>query len=517
MTRFINRTVDVVFLILLALIVLAMAVSLAAKVFYEDVAYVVGIGLLAAAFAVVYFGKSRIKRMAGSLKRRLEPIPAWKLALFLGLFSAVTKIFLVFLFDNNADLHSDMSMYRSFAEQYAQFGKITEGAEYAYRYPYTAVFGLVLSPFAKIFGADTKTLTVALSVLHSVAMVLLFDMLKQYVKKEIAFSVLLLYCASPFGLLQTQLLLHENGLFFFHVVAFWLFERAFRENTHWLCQLLLVFAAAAVLSVGKAINAAGEIFFISFGIFVVAKCVTKKIDVRRLIALVSTIAILFACYSAGNEMTDSVRMDAKKAAGEIKGAGYSYPYGWSLYVGMNYESSGLWTEEDRATYHQYKTFASKEESYEYQKGLLSQRFEMYEEDPVKIPVHFFNKVKVLWGNQLLPFGYELGNAIGDFVLNGMRGLINKACVVVNNGVFLLIYIVMLIAQWKKRKLKGNEVRPDLHFRMAIIGVTLALLLFEVTPKYVSHLHICFFATFACFLRDYLCEEGASSAEASMDI
>lgn len=42
----------------------------------------------------------------------------------------------------------------------------------------------------------------------------------------------------------------------------------------------------------------------------------------------------------------------------------------------------------------------------------------------------------------------------------------------------------------------------MHFKMVIIGLTLALILFEVMPKYVSHLQIIVFAVWMFGLRSF---------------
>ena len=229
MTKLINKSMGIVFLFLLTLILLAMGISLAETVFGGIVAVVIGVAILAFVLGCLFLFRTRIENLCKCVYKFLSKIPSWKLALTLGLFAAITKIIFVFLFDNNADFHPDMAMYRSFAEQYANSGTITENAGSAVKFKYTAIYGFVLSPFAKLFGSDTKVFTVALSILHSIAMVLLYDILKKYCGKEISFVVLLLYCISPMGLLQTQLLTHENGLFFFHI------PRMKCENSATLC------------------------------------------------------------------------------------------------------------------------------------------------------------------------------------------------------------------------------------------------------------------------------------------
>lgn len=496
MTNFITKTVEYVFIILLAIILLAMSIAAAELVFSGTVALVAGLMILAFVFAFLIIFREKIKKIFNIIKDFLSKIPSWQLALFLGLFSAVTKIALVFLFDNNADLHPDMAMYRSFAEQYANSGQITENVEYAHTYKYTVMYGLVLSPVAKLFGGDTKVFTVLLSVLHSVAMVLLYDILKRYTGKEIAFSALLLYCVTPMGLLQTQLLIHENGLLFFHILGLWIFLKAFDSKNGLIKQICYVVLASAVISVGKSINAAGRVIILSFAIYAVSKIFEKGFNLKRLTKAVCVCLCLLVFYMGASTLTNVVVENTVASVEKTQNEYTKMPYGWALYLGFNYEHSGLWNSEDRKTYDLYKEFATDSEAYEYQEKLVSDRLGEYVSSPIKIPIHFFNKIKVLWGTQLSPFGYELGNSVNSFVIHGYGGIINKLLLLLNRAVFLVVYSMIFISRIKALKNKTISVTPALHCKMAIIGVTAALLLFEVTPKYASHLHIMLFSIFA---------------------
>ncbi len=497
MTKFITKTVEYVFILLLALILLAMSISLAETVFNGLIAVILGFAILAFIFSSILFFRKTIDLIFKSIYTYLSKIPSWKLALILGLFSAVTKVILVFVFDNNAALHPDMAMYRSFAEQYANSGSIAEHATYASKFEYTTIYGFILSPFAKLFGANTKVFTVILSILHSIAMVLLYDILKHYCKKETAFATLLLYCASPMGLLQTQLLTHENGLLFFHVLALWIFLKAFDNKYTFSKQLIFMIASSLILCIGKSINAAGRVFVISFGIYAFLKIFENGFDSKKIKKFACIIVSLLLCYAATSSATHAIINSTVEDTGESEDVNFRLAYGWPLYIGFNYETNGSWNANDRDTYELYNQFDNKDEAYDYQKSLIKARIETYKESPIKIPILFFKKIKVLWGTQLLPFSYELGNSANDFVLYGFGGIINKLCIFVNCSLFLLLYTYIFITKVKSLKNKtASKVTPILHCQMSIIGVTLALLLFEVTPKYASHLHIMFFCIFA---------------------
>lgn len=507
MSRFIKKTVDIVFILLLMLVLSAMGIALAETVFSGLIASVAGIVVLAAVFAFLYFCREHIINTVKYICKYLSGVAEWKLALTLGLFSAVTKIICVFLFDNNADLHPDMAMYRSFAEQFAQSGMITENATYAFEYRYTAMYGLILSSFAKIFGADTKVFTTALSVMNSIAVVLLFDITKKYAGKELSFFCLLVYCTLPFGLLQTQLLTHENGLLFFHILALWLFLKAFDGRYNVAKQVVFILLSSVVLSVGASINAAGRVMLVSFAIYAIVKIFENGFSIKKAGQFACVALSLIVVFSSVYAATGVVVKNGIDQAETMQKNDKKMPYGWVLYLGSNYEQSGVWNQEDVDLYEKYKEFDNKDDAYDYQKQLIKERFQFFADSPLKIPVHLFNKLKVLWGTQLLPFAYEQGNSINDFVLHGAGGIINKGCKVLNSMSFIVAYAIILmsaVSEMKNKRMKAAS--PVMHFQMTMIGVTVALLLFEVTPKYTTHMHILVFCILAMTLKLYLPEK-----------
>lgn len=503
MTKFIKRTVDIVFIALLNIIILAMGVSLAEIAFGGVTAFVIGCVITVATIVSCLLVKTKAICFFTKLLEYFENIPVWKLALILGLFSVITKVAFVFLFNNNADLHPDMAMYRSFAEQYAKAGTISEHGGYALKFRYTAIYGLVLSPIVKLFGADTKAFTVVLSVFHSASMVMLFDIFRKYAGKAVSFIVLMIYCILPFGLFQTQLLTHENGLLVFHILALWIFLKAFDTKTHPTLQFVYILFSAFIISVGKSINAAGRVFVVSFCIFAVAKLFENGFSFKRLIKALCLILVFVMFYFGAATISGRIVTSTVEDVSSYKSNSKTLSYGWPLYLGFNYEHSGKWNREDADTYNKYAEFEDRDEALQYQEELVKGRLQQYVEAPYKLPIHFFNKIKVLWGTQTLPFAYEQGNKINDFVLKGAGGVLNKGFILIDGIAFLVLYSVILINKIKGFKKKNDfSITPSLHFEMAIIGFTLALLLFEVTPKYASHTHILFFGILALNIKNF---------------
>ncbi len=500
MTKFITKTVEYVFLILLAIIILAMSVSLAETAFSGITAFVVGIVILAFVFFFLFFFRKKICSAFGRISEYLSKIPSWKLALIIGLVSVVTKIFFVFLFNIQTN-YSDMEKYRLFAKQLASEGVITQATDYASRVTYTVFFGYLLSPLVKLFGSDFKVFTTAFSILLSIAMVLIYDILKRYCDKGVAFSVVLIYCLSPMGLFQSQILIHENALLFCHILALWIFLKALDNEYIWK-QIIGVFVSAAILCIGKSVNAAGCVLAISFGIYAFAKLFENGFSLKKLAKFTCAALALVVCYAGSTLAVDSLATSViKPDDNTVLKHQWEISLGWPIYLGSNYITSGLWNKEDNTTYFKYEQYQTKEEAQEYQKNIIRERISFYKESPIKIPVHLFNKIKVLWGTQWTGFSYDGGNSTQQFIANSTIGTLIR---LFNCVLFFVLYSILFMIKISKRSCKATlPVTPALHCQMAVIGVTTALWLFEVMPKYVSHLHIILFCTLAFSIKSFL--------------
>lgn len=502
MTKFIVKTVNIVFVVMLTVIIFSMGMVMGELMLSDWAAFGFGVALVAFLAAFLLLLRKPLMKRGKWIYDFLSNVSERELAVFLFLFVAVTKIAFVFIFDNDMSSHVDFGKYKSFAQQFAEGGRILKSTGYAFKYKYTVIYGLVLSPFAKLFGTDTKVFTCAISVMNAIAMVLLFDILKRYVGKEKAFFMTFLYSVVPMGLFQTQILTHENGLFFFHILAIWIYLKAFDKKNKTVLQIVYVLLSCCVLAVGKSVNASGRVLFISFGIYAVAKIFENGFDKKKLTKIGCVLLVLFVTYSGSAKLVDHIVVKTVEGAESMQNDSKRLPYGWAVYLGLNSEWNGLWNYWDYKTYEKYNKIEDKEEALQYQRDLIKNRFQEYIDSPLKMPIHLFRKVRVLWGEQTLPFGYELGNAVNHFMYRGYKGAVFRTVTIINRLSFMSVYIMLLFAMIKELKKKTYEVTPALHFKMAIIGVTLALLMFEVTPKYATHLQVFYFCLLAMSLDSF---------------
>ena len=163
-----------------------------------------------------------------------------------------------------------------------------------------------------------------------------------------------------------------------------------------------------------------------------------------------------------------------------------------MYLGTNTEYAGHWNKEDYDTYQKYSEFDNQDDALDYQKEIIKERVQVFVDKPWIIPGHLFRKIKGLWGGLFLPFAYEEGNSINSFVLYGMHGLIYKAICSLAYLTIILLCTVILFSRKRHKNCDINAFYSLIsQFKMMIIGLTV-LFLFEVMPKYVSHMQIIMF-------------------------
>lgn len=417
-------------------------------------------------------------------------------------FSFVTKTFLVFLLGNDANLHPDMKIYLSFSNQIAQKGIVNEYVIYSLKHNYTFIFGLFLSPISMIFGSSTQVLNIYLSLLLSISSVLFFDILDRYVSTPLSFVGIMIYNIMPIGLFQTQLLIHENAILFCHILSIWLFLKVFDEKRSKIGRIVFLVLASLIISFGSKINMSGIIMIISFVIYSVL-VLLKKMTLRNIMKvlcvvislIISFVAISSLCNIASNKLIDKSSVTYEKKSDVLP-----FGFGWGLYVGFNYDSKGTISNNDSETY--YKNFDNINEEKEYKMSLIKDRVSNCAENPLKLGNHFLNKLQIMWGMPFLPFAYEQGNSVNNFILRGAGGCINKILTLGNMLVLLFVYFMIFISSLMNIIKKKYNISIALHLKMVIIGITLLFILVEVTPKYTSHLPILMVGIWILQLKDY---------------
>lgn len=135
---------------------------------------------------------------------------------------------------------------------------------------------------------------------------------------------------------------------------------------------------------------------------------------------------------------------------------------WKFVVGFNYESSGMYTDEDASLYSRDSEAADKE---------AIKRITQFE----KIPLHFLKKTKVLWFNSDLSWSISMDEAYYK-ILN-----------IINQLWIILFNILAVCSAFRFIKLKFDKE----HVLMCLILLVYfgVYLLIEVMPRYAYSLQV----------------------------
>ncbi|MGN1131419.1 MAG: hypothetical protein ACI4RL_00825, partial [Ruminococcus sp.] len=301
------------------------------------------------------------------------------------------------------------------------------------------------------------------------------------------------------------LLIHENALIFFYILSFWLLQKALDGDCRLAIRIVLICLSAVLIAFGNKINQGGTVVIISYCIYAVAIILKNGIKFNNLLKVFAILlCYVVAFFGISNLCNLYVNNVVDKSSNQIVDQEkYALPLGWGLYLGANYEESGVWNLEDAENYKKYQEFDNEKDAVEYQTRLINERLQIYKDSPLLVFPHFFNKLQALWCKPFLPFSYEQGNSLNDFVLSGWGGIINKIFICLSYITFILLCTIILFSVKSSKKTKDIYC-PVIQFELMIIGITAALILFEVTPKYVSYLQIILFCI-ALFNVKYFCE------------
>lgn len=435
-------------------------------------------------FVLIVAGWEKFELIGSKIQSVVRNTSCKSMVVCIILCSLIVRVGLCFLLQIDSIHHPDSEMYWSFIQQLTNNGHIVENADYANSYNYTVSYAMFFLPFTKIFGAKSIVMMNAyLCVLFSIGSYFLFDTIKYYVGKNYAFVSVMVWTFLPIGALEPLFLAHEHSLVFLHIIAIWFLFRVLPSCNKIVLKFLSLFAGVLVLAYAALINRFAIISFIAFLIVLFIKLVINNFSIKNLmkiLVVVVSFVLIFSCVKTIR--ADLVRRVVDDSPSVVT-KGYSVPYGWPLYVGLNYESKGEWNAEDKERYYKYKEFDNKDDAQKHQINLIKERVNEYLDKPFKLVKHANDKLEII-SYGFNPLNYDMGNSINSFIYHGADGLIHKAM----TGLFALINILMaLLLVLSVRIKKPNDSIITNYFRLFVMGTCGILLFTEVTPKYSSHL------------------------------
>ena len=443
---------------------------------------VVFIAAVLAALSVVIIFWPALQRFLNKVAEFIRGISASKMIATIVIISLLTKIILLFTLQIDSSKQEDIKMYWNFIQQLTDKGYITENAEYAVNYRYTVIYSAFFLPVTKLFAANNILIcNLYLIILFTAASCLLFDTVRYCVGKNYAFVAVLLCNLIPVGMLQPLYLCHENLFIVFHIVAIWFFFRVAPACNSMALKAVSVMASAVCMAFVAVVNKFGLISMVALGIVAFIKLVRKGSVLKGLLKVICVLLAFAVAYFGMNTVTQRYTDRVIDQASVFQTEKYNFGYGWVLFVGANYNSSGVWNYDDYDQYYTHSDLKSEEEVFNYQKSLIVCRYNDYLHHPLRFANHLNNKMKII-SKTFNTLNVNLGGKVNAFIAEGLNGYV---ALVVEGAFALLNIIIAFVMLLSNRKGVGDENALNTYMKLVMMGICFCLLVVEVAAKYAS--------------------------------
>lgn len=431
------------------------------------------------AFCAVALLSAPLLKLFKKARQRVEGQSTAKMAFIIFAVSLLPRVLSSLLLKCDFSLQEDMAAPGSFVGQLLSSGVITENASYAQmygRYVNTAFF---IYPWAAVFGSSDLSISLFFNTAFSLCYVGWFCVLKRFKKPATAFLAVL-----AFSLLWTEVWLsvlpiHENVLFICISAFAWIYFDLLPRLKSTVSKSVAAVFGAVLFAIGISCNSMGYVAAAAFGLYAVAKALRGGFKLRRLACAALSLLIFVGLVLAVVNGLSALRGEVIEIPeGDSRREG-KVPYGWSVFVGFNYESNGKWTEADYVKYYPTEALVPEDELYDYQARLLNERLQRYKESPTDALKLFNRKVYEGFGG----YNYGIRRCLQYTQNEGAIMLYDKAFSVVK-AVFHVISMILhgfLLLTFSKKK--QDELTPSIWLKAFFCGVFLILMVVEILPKY----------------------------------
>ncbi len=487
MKKIILKTVRAVFAIFIVFVLCLRTYEIADKVSGKflsgGIVFTVlfGMAFLVAAFVILLI----CVRYQEKLRRFVSGIPAWKMAVFLFIFTVTIRLVFACLIPLDASMHPDMGTYRHMGTELSAYGQVTASAGYAANYPYTLNYVLFLYPAFKLLGGSLFAVSAYLTLWSAVSLTLFFVTLKEYAGKNISFVGLLLFSLIPSEIIFVQYTIHEHTLALAGAVVFWLIFKRARFSGKKSVRLACYLGSLAILSLEFRINKLALVLMLALFIYSFYAMLKERVTIKSAAAFCSgflAVALTFLITGAVLPALHAHLLPQDAKSEKMISAGL-----WEYYVGLDNKSGGQWSEESYNAYYRYSDpelpdygTKTEQEVYEYQKELFNGRAREYMNNPIRYVVLVSKKCYYMWAS--CGYGYNQSWLIkNENLINSLDSChvfeFEALAVTFANLVFAFTILFSL-----SRK-KTAEEDPAIYLKMLLLGTTCVLMLVEVSPKY----------------------------------
>ena len=260
--------------------------------------------------------------------------------------------------------------------------------------------------------------------------------------------VSLLYSFFPFPLFLNSLLSNQQLPLLLILISVYLFLNI--NYDRFIKRSLII---GIILGISNVLRS--ESIIIIFSMFLFSLFLVKKIHFKKIIICLIIILVSYLSVFKGTSYLFKISGISSNGLNNMN------PY-WKFVLGFNYETNGVYSNDDAGTY-AYNPILAKQETFNRIKKID------------KIPLLFLKKTKILWINSDL--SWSIGH-ISESTLYTIFNIINQ--------IFIIIFIVLTLFSLKSF-FKFNNVYILCFIILFVYGGV--YLLIEVMPRYAYNLQV----------------------------
>lgn len=356
------------------------------------------------------------------------------------------------------DYGSLVSDYEWFYNNAVAFSKgMSLDKNYIALFPYLHLYVIVLGTFFKILGSQYSVVVFTNLLLELIGIFFLYQTVKN---KSYSKKLLFLYLYNPFSILWIPMCHSVIAVNTFLIIVFYFFLKIDFSKKYILYSLL----TGIFMGIANNFRPVLIIFVIAIAIYYI-NLIFRKYKWQKLFLSFILITLSFISVNKVLLLTTEYNIDTKIKRSQS---------GWSIFVGSNINSKGLWNEEDSKYFIQLASQYDVTTAHTLVKNEALKRYKSY---GLKNIPFMISKAKILGSN--LP--EYTSQSFFEFVLHKFS-IIEYVFKIYLFCYLLLIFLLNLFNLYKKMKLKVLMSKYDVLIIFAL-GLFLAGLLVEVHARY----------------------------------
>lgn len=424
--------------------------------------------------AIVYLFRIHIRKITKSIYNNTKILKALLvLAILIGL-----ALRLSFLFYEYNPAGDPQTFYNTAIAMNESSGKLISGSdidinkgglnaeEYYAIHPFLFVYTKLLSIAMEVFGGGYFAVLALNILFDALGGFLIYALLKRIAgDKRVAIAGAILWSLSPFNILFCGLSLPVVAVNSLIILCFLLSYLLIKNRKDVGKFLLLSLALGVAIAVTNTLRPIMAVYIIAITLAIAHQLLSRQI---RLWVALSGILVILVPYFGVNKLHDYILTKYTGFETSIADSG-----GWNIFVGSNYDSTGRWNRADNDLKGEiFKKVRSVEAA---QLEYRNRGIDRWKERGVRQNIVFlFDKSIVLAGEQPSSV-YNVDSIINFWPSKYTGGILTLF--------FALIIIMNLLFTRNLLYINRKEISIVHIMMLFVVGVLLAQLLVEVSPRY----------------------------------